>query len=590
MKDHSFILSSTEFTVRKFLSNIAEVFDTSSFENVELAILPMEVRSDSKTLVKLTYNDGIITTPDDRDYKPDPRGVGYALFTNLKKNATKRLQIDASTGEEDTYGSVLQRSIRIAMKLLEFGLTPNDIVATCMANHTNSCVTLFASLFVGVKLVCFDYRMEDKETAILMKQIEPKIIFVDLESISFIESTLKLSEKTATIIVFGKTPNYLNFFDFLLPIFGEDDFKPVEVDKSQTAFIFFTSGSTGLPKGVCLSHDAFLGQVGVVLDLNEPYERVVETSTSYWELSIFYWFVLVVRGGYKILVPYPDDVELIWKSISNYNATYMLTTPFELREMWKSKPADVCGDSVTRIDIVGGTTPECELIRYRKFFSNAIVTNAYGTTETGMIICFQTNTEKDFEFLNKKIRSIGSVLNGISYKIVDVDTKKVLGPNQEGELVVKTKNVLTEYYKFGTMDAFDSEGWFRTGDIMYYDEDYYFYFVERLKEMMKYRAWHISPKMIENVLLSRDDISAACVIEVPHDEDDQRIMAIVELSNSNIPVDVLEHDICQSVETVLGNKFIPREGIKIVDRIPRTPTGKYDIRKLKSMFKKSEIK
>ncbi|KAK4872971.1 hypothetical protein RN001_015000 [Aquatica leii] len=539
--------------------------------------------------VKPTYNNGIITTPDEHKYTLDPRGVGYELFTDLKKYASKTVQIDTFTGEADTYESLLQRSIRIALKLLEFGVTQNDMISTCSLNHINSCVPIFASLFIGVKSVSFDHRMQDEEAVVLMKEFIPKIIFVDFVSLSFIESILKQSNTTATIIVFGETSNYINYFDLLLPNPKEDDFKPLEIDAAETAIIFFTSGSSGMPKGVCLTHGAILEQTCVALDINEPYERIWDASTFYWESSIYFWVISIIAGGCKLLLPTSDDAELVWKSINSYNPTYVFLTPYELRWIWKCKPDDINVDSIGTVDIGGGPIREDELVKYKTFFSNAKVSLEYGLTETGMVLAFQNETEKDIEFLNKKLASCGSVLNGVSYKIVDVNTGKVLGPYQKGELYIKMKHMFSGYYNNDTPDEFDSDGWFKTGDILYYDEDYYFYFVERLKVMIKYQSITVSPKIIENVLMSRSDISAACVIGIEDEEDDEHLLAVVELNNICVIEDDFVKDVCRYVEQELGKKFLLNAGVKIVDRIPFTPSTKYDIRKLKLMFQKPKI-
>ncbi|KAK4872969.1 hypothetical protein RN001_014998 [Aquatica leii] len=538
---------------------------------------------------KPTYNNGIITTSNHHKYKPDTRGVGYVFFKSFKKFANRTLQINGFTGEEDTYGSVLQRSIRIALKLLEFGLTPNDVISTCSLNHFNSCVPIFASLFIGVTSASFDHRMHDAEAALLMEQISPKVIFVDSASLSFVESTLKAANKTAMIIVFGETSKYINFFDLLAPSPDEHKFRPIEIDETQIAFIFFTSGSTGLPKAVCLSHRVFLEQIAVPLDLNEPYDRIWDSSTFYWTSCTYFWAILIMKGGCKIIVPFDDNIEEMWQSISNYNPTYMFITPYELRWMWKLKPDDICVDSIKTVDIGGGTLPEHELIMYKNFFSKAKVALEYGSTEAGLVLFFKTETKKGIKFLSKKTMSSGSVLNGISYKIVDVDTEQILGPYQKGELRLKSKSLFDGYYNSDATSEFDSDGWFKTGDIFYYDKDYYFYFVERLKLMIKYRDLIISPKIIENVLMLRDDICAACVIGIEHNVDDEHLMAVVEVNDVHKIEDNFEKNVCHYLKEKLGDKFLLDEGVKIVDKIPFTASGKYDIRKLKLMFKTLKI-
>ncbi|KAK4873113.1 hypothetical protein RN001_015142 [Aquatica leii] len=459
---------------------------------------------------EVIYNNGIITTPNPK-YEPDSRGAGYVFFYYLKKHSDKILQMDGYTGEEDTFGSVLQRSIRIALQMQCFG-------------------PVLASLFVGAKIACFDERMHLNEAAVLMNQIKPKILFVSLTALEFIETLLESLNKTAFIIVFGATDTHQWYHWFA--------------------------------QGICLSHRAYLGEISVVLDLEKPSERFLIFSTLFWSSYAVYWEVAIIKGYTKIIINFLEDLEPIWNAIANYHPTFMFIHPFSMKKLYNAKIAHANVDSIRRICIVGGATLEHELFKYRQMFPKAIVTPAYGLTEAGP--------------------STGRALNGISYKIVDVDTEEVLGPYEKGELRIKTKNVFTKYYKIDSTDAFDSDGWFKTGDLMYYDEDFYFYYVERLKELIKYQVWHVPPKMIEDILELRDDVSAACVIGIPHDVDREHPMAIIELKNTCTNIVGIEENISQYVEQALGDNFKLRGGVNIVDKIPLTPSGKFDVRKSKN--------
>lgn len=98
------------------------------------------------------------------------------------------------------------------------------------------------------------------------------------------------------------------------------------------------------------------------------------------------------------------------------------------------------------------------------------------------------------------------------FKVVDSETDEILGPNQPGELRVKSKTVMNSYYKRDCSNRWDKDGWFRTGDVVQYDEDCYFYVVDRLKEMLKYRGWHIPPAILELELSHHPAIRQSVVI------------------------------------------------------------------------------
>ncbi|KAF5290671.1 hypothetical protein FQR65_LT01961 [Abscondita terminalis] len=528
------------------------------------------------------YNNGIITTPPSI-YQPDTRGAGYEIFKNLKKHHEKKFAIDGFTGEENTFGTALQKSIRVAMRMREHGVKPNDLILICAPNTIDSCIPIFASLYVGAKITCFDHEMHVNEAVILMNQIDPVMMFVSLESVEFIQNVMKQSNKTATLVVFGQSnPKYLNYFDMLQPCIDEESFLPMEVEGTQTAFIFFSSGTSGMPKGVCLSHSSYMAQCIVQQDINEPYETILMFSSLYWSTNAFYWLYSIMKGYCRICMSFSEDLQFIWRAIETYKPGFMFITPYRMRQLCNVKPSDVNLDNLKKIYVGGGPMFNSELKKYREMFSNTIVVSGYGMTEIGLICYFPSSTEEDLKFINEKPTSIGRVLNGVTYKVVDVDTEQTLGPNQKGELRVKSDGLLSEYYKLGSIDAFDEEGWFKTGDMVYFDEDFYFYYVERIKELIKYRGWHVPPKMIENVLMSREDVSAACVIGIPDEADDEHPMAIVILSNTSKPSDNIEKEMCRYVEDALGKSFTLKGGVKIVTEIPFTPTGKFDLRKLRN--------
>ncbi|KAF5290670.1 hypothetical protein FQR65_LT01960 [Abscondita terminalis] len=403
--------------------------------------------------------------------------------------------------------------------------------------------------------------MHVNEAVILMNQIDPVMMFVSLESVSFIQNVMKQSNKTARIVVFGQSnPKFLNYFDMLQPCIDEESFLPMEVEGTQTAFIFFSSGTSGMPKGVCLSHSGYMAQCIVQQDINEPYETILMFSSLYWATNVFYWLYSIMKGYCRICMSFSEDLQFIWRAIENYKPGFMFITPYRMRQLCNVKPADVNLDDLKKIYVGGGPMFNSELKKYREMFPNTIVVSGYGMTEIGLISYFPSSTEKDLKFINEKPTSIGRVLNGVTYKVVDVDTEQTLGPNQKGELRVKSDGLLSEYYKLGSIDAFDEEGFFKTGDM----------------------SWHVPPKMIENVLMSREDVSAACVIGIPDEADDEHPMAIVILSSSSKPSDNIEEEMCRYVEEALGKSFTLKGGVKIVTEIPFTPTGKFDLRKLRN--------
>lgn len=98
------------------------------------------------------------------------------------------------------------------------------------------------------------------------------------------------------------------------------------------------------------------------------------------------------------------------------------------------------------------------------------------------------------------------------FQVVDPDTEEILGPNEEGELRVKSLSIMNGYYNRDSTNRYDSEGWFRTGDVVRYDDNCFFYVVDRVKEMLKYRGWHIPPAILELELSQHPAVRQSVVI------------------------------------------------------------------------------
>lgn len=165
----------------------------------------------------------------------------------------------------------------------------------------------------------------------------------------------------------------------------------------------------------------------------------------------------------------------------------------------------------------------------------------------------------------------------------------MLDHNQQGELRIKSETLMNGYHNMDSSEAFDADGWLKTGDVCYYDQDQCFYVVDRIKEMLKYRSWHVVPAVIEQVLLSHAAVKKAIVIGIPHEEDGEHPMAVVIL-DENCDTNVSAKDLEDYVAERVGERSKLRAGVKFVEDLPVTPTGKYKRRQVRDMVLKGTIK
>uniref|UniRef100_T1HAQ2 Uncharacterized protein n=2 Tax=Rhodnius prolixus TaxID=13249 RepID=T1HAQ2_RHOPR len=170
-----------------------------------------------------------------------------------------------------------------------------------------------------------------------------------------------------------------------------------------------------------------------------------------------------------------------------------------------------------------------------------------------------------------KVGATGLLAKGCKCKIENLETGDPLGPGKKGEICVKVPYVMKGYVNNpeATAALFDKDGWVHTGDIGYYDEEGYLFVIDRIKELIKYKSYHISPTELEDILRKHPAVKEAVVVGVPHPTDGDHAVAFVV---SNKPVS--EHELVQYVaERVTETKQL-RGGVRFVQEIPYTPTGK----------------
>ncbi|RZB38699.1 4-coumarate--CoA ligase 1-like, partial [Asbolus verrucosus] len=509
--------------------------------------------------------------------------MGYEFFRMMKFYENNVAQYIVETEEEDTYGSLLLRSIRTSLKMKSEGITGDDVVCLCTYNHFNSCVPFISCLFLGIKVASLDPTLSVADTSYLLQQVKPAMIFLVPEATNLIETSVELAKINTKLIIFGNSKQHQQFSEYLKPHEDEDNFTPTAAAVHDTAVIFFSSGTTGLPKGICQSHYALLAQGinainnGAVTGVNLYY------SSLYWISAALFLTGTVLSGTARVVCKNFDPQE-IWRIIDKYKVSFLFLAPNQASEMCKAgRPEDIDTSSLLTMLTGGGIFTEKLLLILRDLLPGTYISQAYGQTEVaGVLTCFKLNDVKDSLLLHYKPSSCGRPIKGISYKIVDNETEKILGPNQQGELRVKTRYVMNGYYNQDSSECFDSDGWLKTGDVVYYDEDLCFYVVDRIKEMLKYKSWHIPPAMLENVLNNHPAIKRAVVIGIPHEEDGDHPMAVVILHNpkENITGEEIENYVAERVQ----ERQKLRAGVKFVNSFPVTPSGKVKRQIIKTMI------
>lgn len=211
-----------------------------------------------------------------------------------------------------------------------------------------------------------------------------------------------------------------------------------------------------------------------------------------------------------------------------------------------------------------------------------IVRQGYGMTEGTVGFTAQDDN-------NYKPGGVGVLNAGVSAKIIDVESGRSLGANEQGELLFKGITIMKGYIgdTVATQNTIDSDGWLHTGDIGYYDADGEFFIVDRLKELIKYNGYQVPPAEIESLLLQHPKISDAGVIGVPNERAGELALAfVVTQPGQKITAD----EIIQFVASQASQAKRLHGGVIFVDAIPKNPSGKILRKELRELIKNQKAK
>ncbi|EEZ98040.2 uncharacterized protein LOC658921 [Tribolium castaneum] len=507
------------------------------------------------------------------------QSLGQFFFDSASKFKDRICQIDAKTEKSETFLTVKQKSVRVALEMQKRGITSKDVIVTCSALTLETPVPILASFYLGAKVANSDPTLSVAQTAHMLSLVSPTMIFVQESSLTLIEESLQQAKLQAQIVVFGTCDKYPTFSDFNQAKENEEMFYPASVDIHDTGLMFFSSGTTGLPKAICHSHFSFLNLAYCFCESGLKVDTTLSYTTFYWISGLMMLTSSFLKGGQRIVCTKVPEAKDVFEIIQKYKVTCLFLAPvltYPLTDYANSGNFDT---SSLHSILTGGTPiSEQQMTKLYATFKHTCIVFAYGMTEVGMVGMFNPVTDK--VLMTKKLTSSGKVAMGVSLKLVDVETNKTLGPNQKGEFLVKSPCMMKGYYKADCSDIFDEDGFLKTGDVGYYDQDGCLYIVERRKEMFKYLSWHIVPSAIENVLLEHPEIKEAAVFGMPINEEmgDAPAACVVLQNGSKVTV----QEIADFVASKVSDREKLRGGVFIVQELPRTPSGKLKRRDVKN--------
>ncbi|KAK7502855.1 hypothetical protein BaRGS_00005804 [Batillaria attramentaria] len=387
------------------------------------------------------------------------------------------------------------------------------------------------------------------------------------------------------IIVIGPRDGNLNFLDLLALGSGDVTLPPPAADPAKAiASLLFSSGTTGIPKGVQITQRNIMACIHVLGAHDNELLQETDTVCSFVPFFHVYGqvFMLLVGLAYGCRHVIMSKFEMVpfLNICQRYRVTVLSLVPPVVVGMANFPGLADYDLSSVRV-VFSGAAPlgkEVEA-QFIKKLNVPCILQGYGMTEN-MATAFCT-------FKHTKPASVGRILPNTEIKIVDPETGRSLGVDQTGELYMRGPMTMMGYHKNpeATRQTIDKDGWIHTGDMARIDADGYLYIVDRLKELIKYKGEQVAPAVLEDLLMAHPELSDVCVIGVPDTVAGELPRAyVVRIPGSK----VTEQEVKDFVAKQVPSYMQLRGGVEFRENIPKSPSGKILRRLLRDELKQQQ--
>lgn len=495
----------------------------------------------------------------------------------------------------------------IARGMMSLGVKKGDHVAIWATNTPEWILTLFAAAKIGAVLVTVNTNFKIFELEYLLRQSDTKLLvmiggFKNNDYVATVNELLPELKTTSgeiesehlpflkRVVFAGKeTPEgMLNFED--LKILGGDF--PVEIyeenkktlNTHDVVNMQYTSGTTGFPKGVMLTHYNILNNgktIGDGMKFTKNDKLCITVPFFHCFGLVLAMMACITHGTTMVPVERYSPVPVM-NAISVEKCTAVHGVPTMFIAMLEHAQFNNFDFSSLRTGIMAGSPCPIEVMKkvIDKMNMREIVI-VFGQTEASPG-CTMTTTS---DSIDKRVNTVGRAFPGVECKIIDPESGAELPTNTPGEFCARGYNIMKGYYKMpeATAQAIDKDGWLHTGDLCTVDEDGYYKVVGRIKDMIIRGGENIYPKEIEECLYTCDKVSDVQVIGVPSEAYGEEVMACVILKEGE---EMTEEEVKEFVGARMAKHKVPRY-VRFVDSFPTNAAGK--IQKFKMREEAIEI-
>ncbi|WP_214481937.1 AMP-binding protein [Bacillus sp. SM2101] len=533
--------------------------------------------------------------------------IGDLLLEAVSKYPDQEAVVYSKLGKRLTYKQFYDETTNLAKALLGLGINKGDHIAVWATNVPEWLLLQFASARIGAILVTVNTSYQESELAYLLKQSDSTSLFCinGYKGTSYIDIIEKITKSTSQsfnseqldiddlpflkniiYIGSGETPSYMLNWNQLLELsdgITDIHLKDVEVSlrPDEVINMQYTSGTTGFPKGVMLTHNNIVNNGHLVAQAM----KLSNNDNLCIPVPFFHCFgcVLSILACVSVgatMVPIvefnPDEV---LSTVEKEKCTALHGVPTMFIAELNDENFNQYDLSTLRTGIMAGSNCPIEVMKkVMTEMGMEEITIAYGQTESSPVIT-QTTTNDP---LDRRVNSVGKPHEHVEVKIVDPVTGKEVPYGTPGELCTRGYLVMKGYYNMpeATDETIDQDGWLHTGDLAIMDPDHYIEITGRLKDMIIRGGENIYPREIEEFLYRHDDILDVQVIGIPDEKYGEKVAACIKVKEGRT---ITEEDVKSFCTGKLAFYKIPKY-IQFVNDYPMTASGKIQKYKLRKQI------
>ena len=523
----------------------------------------------------MAYNPEIVTVADIPRYQARIRPDAIAMV--FENRATR-------------YAALHERSSRAANGLKSLGLRPGARVAQLDQNSDHYFEIMLGAAKIGAVSVPVNWRLAPREIAYILQDSRAEVLFVGQRHAGLVKPLLAELTALRHVIVIGAAAETWPAYADWTAAFSDVD-PGFQGSAQDTAIQIYTSGTTGQPKGVELSHASTYALMRSRalerrhVDPQLGWMDFDSGDTSLITLPGFHiggtiWVFIGLYAGGQLVILSQFEAREVLAAVARYRVSKLLLVPTMIQQVLSHRDCSTTDFSALQYLIYGASPIPFDLLREAIGMFKCRFIQVYGMTELAGAVTYLPAEDHDSAG-TERMRSAGKAITGVCLDIRDAEGRS-LPPGEIGEICVLSDTRMNGYWNLpeASADTTNAEGWLRSGDAGYLDNDGYLYVQDRVKDMIVSGGENIYPAEVESAIYGHPAVAEVAVIAVPDAKWGEAVKAIVVLKPDSEP-DI--ESILAFTRTRIGAFKIPKS-IDFVSSLPKNATGKVLKRELRKPY------